>query len=110
MILLSFVDHTPVRLAYYPERQARGRGDTRYDQRSHGGVRDIYRKYAQRGGNADGESGVNKKAISPKSGIALILFLTVCRWRNTNFIFEDIGKISRIAKANREGDFGHSKI
>ena len=98
------------RLAYHSGRQACGSGDPRYDKRSHGGIWNIYRKYAQRGGNADGESGVNKKAISPKSGIALILFLTVCRWRNTNFIFEDIGKISRIAKANREGNLGHGKI
>ena len=45
--MLSLLDHTRERLASHPERQAGGRGDPRADQRSHGGVWNIHREYAE---------------------------------------------------------------
>ena len=58
--MLSLLDHTRVRLTDNPKRQARRSRDTRADQRSHNGLRHFHRKYAGRGRDATGESGVKQ--------------------------------------------------
>ena len=62
------------RLAYHSGRQACGSGDPRYDKRSHGGIWNIYRKYAQRGGNVNAESGIKQKGNTTERCYCLFVF------------------------------------
>ena len=66
--MLSLLDHTHVGLAYNPKRQARGSGHPRPCKRSHSGIRNIYREYAQYRKYADAESGV-KASLYKKDNI-----------------------------------------
>ena len=59
--------HTPERLPHHSKRQACGSCDPRPHQRSHHGLRNIYREYARRRSNAHGEgiltAKLNKKVV-----------------------------------------------
>ena len=66
------------RLADHSGRQADRSCDARYDKRSHGGMWNIYRKYAQRGASAHGEGIVkaklNKNVVLTVTHSYLVLF------------------------------------
>ena len=71
--MLSFIDHTPERLAHHSERQAGRRGDPRPHQRSDNGLWNLPRKYARQYARADE---VKKKGnIKPMIGWILLFLI-----------------------------------
>ena len=52
-----------VRLPHHTKRQACRRGHARSCQRSHYGIRNLHRKYAERIADATGKSGVTEKIV-----------------------------------------------